>query len=95
MIYRHFRVTAKGGQGDELAEALSSLASVVRTIPGCHAIKLYRTEASAGEFFLIEEWDSIDSHKKAGSHVPQSVLKVIAAAVESSDGGFTELVDAG
>jgi quinol monooxygenase YgiN len=91
-IARIYRMRAADGRGDELAEALAALVSVVTGIAGCHGADLIRDTDAPEQFLFIEKWESIDAHKAGAAALPKGSFSAVGAALggppESSYGAY-------
>jgi quinol monooxygenase YgiN len=80
-IARIYRMQAAEGRGDELAQALADLATIVTGIAGCHGADLIRDVAAPEQFLFIEKWDSIEAHKAGGAALPKGSFAAVGAAM--------------
>ena len=69
----HFE--AKAGSEQALYEFLQSVISVVKECSGCLGCQLLRSIENPANLVIIEQWDSVDSHKHAASAIPPEKLK--------------------
>jgi quinol monooxygenase YgiN len=80
-IARIYRMRAAAGRGDELAQALAALVSVVTGIAGCHGCDLIRETDAPEQFLFIEKWESIEAHKAGGAALPKGSFSAVGAAL--------------
>ena len=73
----HFE--AKAGSEQALYEFLQSVISIVKGCAGCIDCQLLRSIENPVNLVIIEQWDDVESHQKAGSAVPPEKLKEVFA----------------
>lgn len=78
-ITRVNQFTAKVGAEQELYSFLKSVIAVVEKCPGCFSCRLLQGAEDSAQLAVIEEWDSIDSHKAAAAAIPPEMLSVAMA----------------
>jgi len=73
-ITRINQFEAKGGAEEKLYAFLQSIISVITACPGCISCRLLRSTENPAFLAIIEEWDNIESHRKAASAIPPEKL---------------------
>jgi len=73
-ITRINQFEAKTSLEEKLYEFLQSVISVVEASPGCISCRLLRSTENPACFAIIEEWDSIEAHQRAGRAIPPEML---------------------
>ncbi len=68
----HF--TAKPGVEKNLHAFLSSVIATIANCHGCISCKLLQGAEDPSQLAIIEEWESIESHKAAASAIPPEKL---------------------
>ena len=58
----HGKLTAKAGQGQELADILVEASKLVRTLPGSRMYVVSRSADEPEAIFITEIWDSKEDH---------------------------------
>lgn len=69
----HFE--AKVGSEQALYEFLQSVISVVKECSGCFGCQLLRSIENPSSLVIVEQWDSVESHKQAANAIPPEKLK--------------------
>lgn len=80
----HGKLTAKKGQGDELAQILLEAAKLVSTANGCLIYMISKDEANPESVWITEAWESELDHDNSLS-VP-GVRELIGKAMPILDG---------
>jgi quinol monooxygenase YgiN len=78
-ITRINQFEAKPGNEAALHAFLESVIAVVEKCSGCLSCRLLRSTENPACLAIIEEWDSIDSHKQAAHAIPREKLAEAAA----------------
>ena len=92
-ILRHYKMTAAEGRGGDLRSALEDLAEKVRPLPGCQSVQLYADPDDPLTYVFIEDWQSRDDHKAAGSALGKEAFAAVAAVLSGPpDGRYLEAV---
>jgi quinol monooxygenase YgiN len=60
---------------ERLYAFLGAVVSAVKSCPGCISCRLLRSTEDPGQFIIIEEWESIESHQQAASAIPPERLQ--------------------
>jgi quinol monooxygenase YgiN len=81
----HFE--AKVGSEQTLYEFLQSVISVVKESSGCLGCQLLRSIENPESIVIIEQWDSVESHKQAASAIPPEQLKAAFALIAKPPAG--------
>jgi quinol monooxygenase YgiN len=87
-ITRINQFEAKPAQEKALHEFLQSVISVITACPGCISCRLLRSTENPACLAIIEEWDSIESHKEAARAIPPEKLAQAAALFAKSPSGM-------
>jgi quinol monooxygenase YgiN len=87
-ITRINQFEAKAAAEEKLYLFLQSVIAVILTCPGCISCRLLRSTESPAHLAIIEEWDSIESHQKAASAIPQEQMSVAAALFAKPPSGM-------
>jgi quinol monooxygenase YgiN len=87
-ITRINQFEAKPGAEEKLYAFLQSVISVILTCPGCISCRLLRSTENPACLAIIEEWDSIESHKKAAQAIPPEKLAEAAALFAKPPSGM-------
>ena len=82
----HFE--AKTGSELALYEFLQSVVSVVKECSGCIGCQLLRSIENSGNLVIIEQWDSVESHKQAANAIPPEQLKAAFALFSKPPAGM-------
>ena len=69
----HF--VAKKNTIEQLHSFMQDVVAKVKTLPGCRSIRLLQSAENPAHLAIIEEWDSIEDHKKAATAIPPDQLK--------------------
>lgn len=87
-ITRINQFEAKAGSEEKLYAFLRSVISVVAACPGCISCRLLRSTENSAGLVIIEEWDSIESHKDAARAIPREKLAEASALVAKPPSGM-------
>jgi quinol monooxygenase YgiN len=69
----HFE--AKAGSEQVLYEFLQSVISIVKECSGCLGCQLLSSIENTANFVIVEQWDTVESHKQAASVIPPEKLQ--------------------
>jgi len=87
--------TANAGAEETVLDALTKLAPLSRTEPGCRFYQAYRDPAEPRVFHLFEIYDdeaSVDAHV-ASAHFEELALGLAIPVLESRERLFFETID--
>lgn len=87
-ITRINQFEAKAGMEEKLHAFLQSVIAVITACPGCVSCRLLRSTENPACVAIIEEWDSIESHKKAAHVIPPEKLAEAAALFAKPPSGM-------
>jgi quinol monooxygenase YgiN len=69
----HFE--AKIGSERALYEFLQSVISIIKDCSGCLGCQLLRSIENSANLVIVENWDTVESHKQAANAIPPEKLK--------------------
>ena len=87
-ITRINQFEAKPASEEKLYAFLQSVISTVMACPGCISCRLLRSTENPALLAIIEEWDSIESHKSAAQAIPREKLAEAAALFAKPPSGM-------
>ncbi|TNE70934.1 antibiotic biosynthesis monooxygenase [bacterium] len=61
-LFLHGKLTAKSGQGEELADILVEASKLVSGAKGCRLYLISRDSSSLDDVWVTEVWDSSEDH---------------------------------
>jgi quinol monooxygenase YgiN len=80
-VLRHYTMKAAEGRGEELRDALTTLAALVEPLAGCETVELFADPRDAETFVFVEHWASIDAHKAAGAALGKDAFAPVMAVL--------------
>ena len=75
----HFE--ARRETSERLHTFMQAVVAKVRTQPGCRSVRLLRSTENPDHLAIVEEWDSIEAHKRAATAIPPNQLEQAKALV--------------
>lgn len=82
----HFE--AKVGSESALYDFLQSIISIVKECSGCLGCQLLHSIENSTNLVIIEQWDSVESHKQAADAVPPEKLQAAFALIAKPPTGM-------
>ena len=86
-VLRHYKMTARDGEGPALGQALKALGAGVAPLQGCEGVELYADTKVPEVWIFIERWRSIEAHKAAGGLLDKALLAPVTAALSGPPEG--------
>lgn len=80
----HGKLTAKPGNGDDLANILLQAAKIMDTVRACHLYMVSRDPANPEDVYVTEAWDSKEDHD--ASLAMEGVTELISRAMPLLEG---------
>jgi quinol monooxygenase YgiN len=87
-ITRINQFEAKAAAEEKLYAFLQSVISIITACPGCISCRLLRSTENPACLAIIEEWDSIESHKSAAHAIPREKMAEAATLFAKSPSGM-------
>jgi len=86
----HGKMTARSGNGDDLAGILLQAAQIMETAPGCHLYVVSRDPANPNDIYVTEAWDSKEEHDAslAMEGVPELIARAMPMLEGKPEGGL-------
>ncbi|MBC7875909.1 MAG: antibiotic biosynthesis monooxygenase [Anaerolineales bacterium] len=78
---------ATEGKTDELRDFMLSIIPMILASEGCEACQLFQNQDDPSKFFMIETWDSIESHQASVKNIPPEMLSQIRPLLADSPAG--------
>ncbi len=95
-VLRHYKMTARPGEGPALRAALLALANRVRALGGCSDVEILRDPRDPSTYVFIEHWRSIDDHEASGKQLGRAAFEpVLALLAGPPDGRYLEAIPSG
>ena len=81
---------------NELRDFLFSILPLINSSPGCESVQLFQNQEDPTRFMMIENWDSVESHRASVKNIPSEKLAEIRPLLGSApSGSYYKLVAAG
>ncbi len=86
----HGKLTAKNGNGDDLARLLMQAAEIMQTASGCHLYLVSRDPDNPSDVYVTEAWDSKEEHEAslAMEGVPDLISRAMPLLEGKPQGGL-------
>jgi quinol monooxygenase YgiN len=86
--------SANDGKADELRDFMISIIPMILSSEGCESCQLFQNQDDSSKFFMIETWDTIESHQASVKNIPPEMLGEIRPLLASSPSGsyFDEVI---
>lgn len=78
---------ASEGKVDELRYFMLSIIPMILSSEGCESCQLFQNQDDPAKFFMIETWDSIESHQASAKNIPPEMLGQIRPLLAASPAG--------
>jgi quinol monooxygenase YgiN len=95
-ISRIGEFTGKAETINELKDFLLSILPLIRSSPGCESVQLFQSQEDPTRFTMIENWDSVESHRASVKNIPPEKLAEIRPLLGATpSGSYYESVASG
>lgn len=92
-VARMGEVQAKEGMTDALREFLISIIPMITSSRGCESCRLFQSRDDPSKFFMIEVWDSVESHQASVRDIPPEKIDGLRPLLAAGPaGGYYDLV---
>jgi heme oxygenase (mycobilin-producing) len=91
-VIRMGELKAKSGKSDALLEFIGRvIVPGVKTSRGCVTCQVMRHLDDPNRFFILETWDSIESHKASAKNISrEEIAEIMPLLDDSPQGGYYE-----
>jgi heme oxygenase (mycobilin-producing) len=86
-IIRMGELQAQAGQEEALRAFLITILPIIKGSEGSESCHLYQSQADPAKFFMVEVWDSVESHQASVKNIPPDLLTQIRPLLASSPSG--------
>lgn len=86
-ILRLNEFRARAGVEEALHSALLQTIPVIANLKGCRHVRLLSCLDDPARYIILEEWDSIEAHKKAAQAIPGDMIAKVLPLLDGTPTG--------
>lgn len=83
-VLRVIEFQAKPGREEALHSALLAVIPLIANAAGCRKVRLLCGLDDPARYIMIEDWDSIEAHKKAATEIPAGAFAKITPLLKGA-----------